>query len=126
LRLSTIGAKEFNGRVRDGIGFWAPRNYHQIGEKHACEFWFHAAGGKARQMIFDLLGADHSFRAAICGHGLMRTIKPIELLVLVSFTPYGASTSSLSTWWSSTALKGMLVLKEASCLDAFSSYPVRI
>ena len=57
---------------------------------------------------------------------LMRTIKPIELLVPVSFTPRGASTSGLSTWWSSTALKGMLVLKEASCLDAFSSYPVRI
>lgn len=75
---------------------------------------------------FLILGADHSFRAALCGHGLMRTIKPIELLVLVSFTPRGASTSSLSTWWSSTALKGMLVLKEASCLDAFSSYPVRI
>src|SRR5262245_34616540 len=25
LRLSTIGAGEFNGRVRDGIGFLAPR-----------------------------------------------------------------------------------------------------
>src|SRR6218665_2951260 len=59
-------------------------------------------------------------------HGLMRTIKPIELLVPVSFTHRCASTSGLSTWWSSTALKGMLVLKEASCLDAFSSYPVRI
>lgn len=128
LRLSTIGAKEFNGRVRDGIGFWAPRNYHQIGEKHAGEFWFHAAGLGAWQMIFDLLGADRFVPAAsnTCGYGLMRTIKPIELLVLVSFTPRGASTSSLSTWWSSTALKGMLVLKEASCLDAFSSYPVRI
>src|ERR1700750_1344383 len=40
LRLSTIGATGFNGRVRDGIGFWAPRNYHQIGEKHSGEFWF--------------------------------------------------------------------------------------
>jgi len=56
----------------------------------------------------------------------MRTIKTIELLVPVSFTHYCASTSGLSTWWSSTALEGMLVLKEASCLDAFSSYPVRI
>ena len=61
-----------------------------------------------------------------CGHGLMRTIKPIELLVPVSFTHCCASTPGLSTWWSSTALKGILVLKEASCLDAFSSYPVRI
>ena len=39
LRLSTIGAKRFNGRVRDGIGFWASRNNHQIGEKHMGEFW---------------------------------------------------------------------------------------
>ena len=37
LRLSTIGAKRFNGRVRDGIGFWASRNNHQIGEKHLSE-----------------------------------------------------------------------------------------
>lgn len=32
--------------------------------------------------------------------------KPIEQLVPVSFTPYGASTSGLSTWSSSTALIG--------------------
>ena len=32
LRLSTIGAGEFNGRVRDGIGFLAPRYYHQAGK----------------------------------------------------------------------------------------------
>lgn len=29
----------------------------------------------------------------------------LERLVLVSFTPYSASTPSLSTWWSSTTLK---------------------
>ena len=34
LRPSTIGAKGFNGRVRDGIGFWDPCNSHRIGEKH--------------------------------------------------------------------------------------------
>jgi hypothetical protein len=33
-------------------------------------------------------------------------IKPIERLVLLSFTCYHASTRSLSTWWSSTALIG--------------------
>ena len=32
LRHSTIGAEEFNGRVRDGIGFWAPRSSHRAGE----------------------------------------------------------------------------------------------
>ena len=40
LRHSIIGAKGFNGRVRDGIGFWDPCNYHRIGEKHCGEFWF--------------------------------------------------------------------------------------
>ena len=53
-------------------------------------------------------------------------LKPIELLVLVSYTCCHASTPSLSTWSSSTALKGYLVLRGASRLDAFSGYPVRI
>ena len=54
----------------------------------------------------------------------MRTIKSIEQLVLVSFTYYYASTPSLSTWWSSTVLKGNLISGEASRLDAFSGYLV--
>lgn len=40
LRLSTIGAEAFNGRVRDGIGFWALRNCHQVGKEQLSEFWF--------------------------------------------------------------------------------------
>ena len=56
---------------------------------------------------------------------VMRAIKPIERLVLVSFTHCCASTPSLSTWWSSTALKGELVSRWVSRLDAFSGYPVR-
>jgi hypothetical protein len=55
----------------------------------------------------------------------MRVIKPIERLVPVSFTHCCASTPGLSTWWSSTALKGEIVLRGASRLDAFSGYPVR-
>src|SRR3546814_3805245 len=47
----------------------------------------------------------------------------IEQLVSVSSTRYRASTSDLSTWWSSTALRN-LILREASRLDAFSGYPV--
>ncbi len=53
----------------------------------------------------------------------MRTIKSIEQLVSVSFTHYCASTPDLSTWWSSTALKGIFVSRPASRLDAFSGYP---
>ena len=52
-------------------------------------------------------------------------IKPIERLVPVSFMCCHTSTSGLSTWWSSTALKRDLVLRGASRLDAFSGYPVR-
>ena len=55
----------------------------------------------------------------------MRTIKPIELLVPVSFKRCRSSTPGLSTWSSSTVLKGMLVLRWVSRLDAFSGYPVR-
>jgi hypothetical protein len=55
----------------------------------------------------------------------MKAIKPIERLVLVSYTHCCASTPSLSTWWSSTALKGELVSRGVSRLDAFSGYPVR-
>jgi hypothetical protein len=32
LRHSTMGAEAFNGRVRDGIGFWAPRLDHRTGQ----------------------------------------------------------------------------------------------
>lgn len=35
----------------------------------------------------------------------MRMMKSIELLVMVSFIPYGTSTPILSTWWSSTTLR---------------------
>lgn len=33
LRHSTIGAEEFNGRVRDGIGFLSPRSDHRTGQE---------------------------------------------------------------------------------------------
>ena len=52
-------------------------------------------------------------------------IKPIERLVPVSCMRCRTWTSGLSTWWSTTALKGDLVLRGASRLDAFSGYPVR-
>ena len=54
-----------------------------------------------------------------------RLIKPIERLVPISFTHYCASTLGLSTWWSSTVLKRILVSRGASRLDAFSGYPFR-
>src|SRR5215213_10822838 len=37
LRHSTIGAEAFNGRVRDGIGFAAPRSNHRAGQEQGQE-----------------------------------------------------------------------------------------
>ena len=48
--------------------------------------------------------------------------KPNGRLVLVSYTHYCASTSSLSTRWSFWALQGDLILERASRLYAFSGY----
>ena len=98
---STIGAEEFNGRVRDGIGFKllarTTRPAKDKETKQAVQLWTLK----------------------------MRAIKPIERLVPVSYMHYCTSTPGLSTWSSSTVLKGILVLRWVSRLDAFSGYPVR-
>ena len=49
LRRSTIGAEGFHGRVRDGIGCLAPRQYHQASGKP--EDGERTAKGKERTMI---------------------------------------------------------------------------
>ena len=111
LRRSTIGAEGFDGRVRNGIG----SSPLAIATRPAKRM------SSSRNAGFDLMSrARHPD-----GHGLMRVIKPIELLVPVSSTCRHASTPGLSTWSSSTALKGDLVLRWVSRLDAFSGYPVR-
>ena len=113
---STIGAEGFHGRVRDGIGCMAPRHDHQVvgteaGERvRLCCVW-------SRSCV----------RCRGSGPCMRRKdrIKPNERLVPVSFTHCCASTPGLSTWWSSTALQGELVLRWVSRLDAFSGYPDR-
>jgi len=57
-------------------------------------------------------------------------VKPHDRLVRVSYTCCHASTSRLSTRWSTWGLKepygsGDLILEWASRLDAFSGYPFR-
>lgn len=121
LRHSTMGAGVFNGRVRDGIGFWAHRSNHQTG-----------AGQGVRQAYWSfvfvstvsLTVAAFQRRLVSYGHGSQERSSSIERLVLVSSTRHRACTPSLSTWWSSTALKGVLVSRWVSRLDAFSGYPV--
>ena len=140
LRHSTMGAGVFNGRVRDGIGFWARRSGHQTGatqffgtwrrrvlRRPVSSFGKHAASGAAglRVAVFGVVvirfaaAADHA-RTRITG-----AIKSIGRLVPVGSTRRRACTPGLSTWSSSTALKGGLVLRGVSRLDAFSGYPVR-
>src|ERR1700758_3651510 len=85
-------------------------------------------GAPGRQRPLHIIGFSDRFVSGRVSHSLslpLRVkIKPIERLVPVSFTCYHASTPGLSTWWSSTALKGKLVLRGASRLDAFSGYLV--
>ena len=143
---STIGAEGFHGRVRDGIGCWAPRRNHQVvetefggqrsedgeQEKKALSFLCPLSSdlcplgnmstvvSQVEALVYD---ASSESLLAACEAGYW--IKPNERLVPVSFTHCCASTAGLSTWWSSTALRGELVLRGVSRLDAFSGYPDR-
>ena len=90
---------------------WTPRQSHQAGE-----------GQRVISSTFKLF---RFLRIACPGRTLiMRAIKPIERLVPVSYGHCCPSTSGLSTWSSSTVLKGELVSRWVSRLDAFSGYPV--
>ena len=110
---STIGAEEFNGRVRDGIGFkLLARTTRPAKDKDTKQ---------AERSRRSLRSHAHDALWTL----KMRAIKPIERLVPVSYMHYCTSTPGLSTWSSSTVLKGMLVLRWVSRLDAFSGYPVR-
>ena len=109
----------------------AQRNFlgpGRAGAATACvRFGKHAASGAAglRMAVFGVIvirfaaAADHA-RTRITG-----AIKSIGRLVPVGSTRRRACTPGLSTWSSSTALKGGLVLRGVSRLDAFSGYPVR-
>ena len=129
LRHSTIGAGAFHGRVRDGIGCFAPRHGHQAGQTAARV-------GRASARLVErgapaAKAGAHGLRrrgrreagcvVSVKGEGLprvavpgiaagngscrwMRALKPIERLVPVGCAGCPASTSGLSTWWSTTAL----------------------
>ena len=126
LRHSTMGAGVFNGRVRDGIGFWARRSGHQTGASQLF-------GTGRRRVLRRRVRHPASMQRHRCGSSynrisrtrITRAIKPIGRLVPVGSTRRRACTPGLSTWSSSTALKGGLVLRGVSRLDAFSGYPVR-
>jgi hypothetical protein len=83
LRHSTISAEEFNGRVRDGIGFWLLAQATGPAKDMASIWSFLACILVARQSP---VGMDAVMFAVFeCLRTLiMRTIKPIEQLVPVS------------------------------------------
>ena len=95
---SIIGDGELNFRVRNGVGC----TLSSMATKEICQNLETGMEGFSRNKT----------------HGL---------LVLVSSTPHRASTSSLSTRSSTSALQdlrqGELILRQASRLDAFSGYP---
>ena len=124
MRHSTIGAEEFNGRVRDGIGFFSPRSNHRTGQGQRqagpraqpgpCQIRVKQSFSKpphpstsceAQPGAADV-SASEANRSLSTRTGIMRAIKPIERLVPVSSTRHRAYTSGLSTWSSSTALIG--------------------
>ena len=138
LRHSTMGAGVFNGRVRDGIGFWARRSGHQTGASQGFSDWAVAgccdggrplrqacSGSAAGLFVSCVTGLASLAAAEPVRTRITRAIKPIGRLVPVGSTRRRACTPGLSTWSSSTALKGGLVLRGVSRLDAFSGYPVR-
>jgi hypothetical protein len=140
LRHSTMGAGVFNGRVRDGIGFWARRSSHQTGASQCFWDWpcrvLRRRGPRSASMqrlalrvfVATVVGVVVTRFAAAADHARTRitgAIKSIGRLVPVGSTRHRACTPGLSTWSSSTALKGGLVLRGVSRLDAFSGYPVR-
>ena len=87
---------------------------------HAAE---EVSGGAARGLAA-ARGRPPGGPAVAGGSGVWHQA-PVERLVPVSCAGCPASTSGLSTWWSSTALGRDLVLRRVSRLDAFSGYPVR-
>ena len=125
LRHSTIGAGAFHGRVRDGIGCGRSARITRPTK----------GGDQSKSGLGPIpQSMRHPLRTQVAQRALgrkvgwaltMKAIKSIERLVLVSFVHCCTSTPSLSTWWSSTALKGELVLRWVSRLDAFSGYPFR-
>ncbi len=103
---STIGAGELNGRVRDGNGCGLPAV--AASQNGGPSAWGIPAGRR--------LGARRKpHRCGGCGK-----VKPEGRLVRPGSTRRRACTCRLSTWSSSRAPGGTLVLERASRLDAFS------
>ena len=105
-----MGAEGFHGRVRDGIGCFAPRHGHQAGRAR----WLGDRGLGPRGGRVWPLGA-----GGIDGIGAFERLVPVSLHRLLGFhlRPIDVVVFHGS--------RRDLVLRGASRLDAFSGYPVR-
>ena len=112
LRRSIIGAGEFHGRVRDGIGCRLPamatrssntrakrwRHVRQVLVLHVCA----VCTSERDACLASMHGAVSAKSRRI---GFKPDIEPIGRLGPVSCMGYPTSTPGLSTWWSTTALR---------------------
>lgn len=134
---STIAVPGLSFQVRNGD--WASPRGH--GHRKTLILRLSVAVlGTGRRTRYALLHADRSRPSAPRRHdwdcfSMVWTVKNdciiLRRLVPVSSTPRGASTSGLSTRCSSGRLTtiecdGVLILRRASRLDAFSGYPIRM
>ena len=139
---STIGAEGLSFRVRNGTGRFpfamtavTLGRYFLGSQPRTFESVLCACFSMVLCFVFPTVSRElHSGRVALLLKGRCPSrsyvFQVVGLLVPVSFTPYGASTSGLSTQWSSweplTPMgHGNLILKRASRLDAFSGYHFR-
>ena len=119
---STIGREELNFRVRDGNGWdlFLMVTVQTCGQ--SAERAQHPRVEQAKRLSRKI---EEDAGPTGWPPSTAAMVKPNGQLVLVSFTHRCASTSSLSTLWSSRTLQGELISRGASHLDAFSGYPVR-
>ena len=110
---------------RGAGGWWCLRCSCDVPSDTVGWSWWFAwpAGGVVGRGFCGSVGVGVGLSVRTAGSSWV--FKPVERLGPVSCTRCRASTSGLSTWWSSTALWGDLVLRGVSRLDAFSGYPVR-
>ena len=147
---STIGAASLSFRVRNVSGrFPRAMAAETLGPAHPVGvWWWSRCPHRATRMglgggvvsLCDCVGfpseGNHRVDASTSGHtplpyndGVCSDCQVIGILVPVSCTPCGASTSGLSTqssgWEPLPRRDGNLILRPASRLDAFSGYPSR-
>jgi hypothetical protein len=80
LRLSTIGAGEFNGRVRDGIGFRLPANTTRSAKNRNQESGVRSQDDSRRQSMFEASCSVSASWFETCGFAALltmrRTVRP--------------------------------------------------